>query len=655
MAVPVDGLGVPEARPRPGVALPAVARQSDGGGARLGEHLLRQGLLSEADLEGALAQHRAVGVPLGSVLLARGLVTRQALYQALGALWGVAVSSVDEVDAVLAGAFSAGEGWVRVRGRRNTDGSWDEVLVAVAGRPDERVVDRVRAVTGAHRVEQVVTTDWDVRQAVRQACRDQRTDGAVEGLANARPDASARRVVTARQLAVLGTGVVALVVCLIRWTRPTAVTACVAINVAFMVSVGFKILVSLVGSMRENEQVVTDEDVAAIDDSTLPLYTVLVPAYREANVVASLMSNLDALDYPKEKLEILLLLESDDPGTLEAAKAASPPDVVRFIVVPEGGPKTKPKACNVGLMFARGEYLVIYDAEDRPEPDQLKKAVVAFTNGGGDLACVQAALNYYNPEDNLLTRMFTLEYSYWFDYMLPGLDALGLPIPLGGTSNHFRTEMLRELGGWDPYNVTEDADLGIRASALRSRVAVINSTTYEEANRAYGNWIRQRSRWIKGYLQTVLVHTRHPWRLLRAVGVRQSLGFALLIGGTPLSFLAGPPLWVVLAATLVRPSLLQGLMPRWLEVSNMVTLFAGNGAIAYLNMLAVFKRRRYRLIWFALFNPLYWVMHSIASVKALWQLVSGRAFFWEKTVHGLSEESAVSLSPGATTTPSVVT
>jgi cellulose synthase/poly-beta-1,6-N-acetylglucosamine synthase-like glycosyltransferase len=220
--------------------------------------------------------------------------------------------------------------------------------------------------------------------------------------------------------------------------------------------------------------------------------------------------------------------------------------------------------------------------------------------------------------------------------MLPGLDALGLPIPLGGTSNHFRTEMLRELGGWDPYNVTEDADLGIRASALRSRVAVINSTTYEEANGAYGNWIRQRSRWIKGYMQTVLVRTRHPLRLVSAVGLRQALGFALLIGGTPLSFLAGPPLWALLAVTLARPSLLAGLTPHWVQVSNMVSLFAGNAAIAYLNMLAVFKRRRYRLIWFALLNPLYWVMHSLASFKALWQLASGKAFFWEKTVHGLT-------------------
>lgn len=416
--------------------------------------------------------------------------------------------------------------------------------------------------------------------------------------------------------------------------------AAIAVNVIFVVSVVFKLLVSLVGASRERQQVVTDAEVAALKDTDLPLFTILVPAYHEANVIGSLMSNLSRFNYPREKLEVLLLLEPDDPETLEAAKAAAPPDVVKFIVVPNGGPKTKPKACNVGLMFSRGEYLVIYDAEDRPEPDQLKKVVVAFEKSGPDLACVQAALNYYNAEENILTRMFTLEYSYWFDYMLPGLDALRLPIPLGGTSNHFRTAMLRQLGGWDPYNVTEDADLGIRASALGNRVQVINSTTYEEANKALGNWIRQRSRWIKGYMQTVLVHSRHPARLVRTIGVHATLGFALLIGGTPLSFLMSFPLWAIFTVSMLDSSRFAGLFPHWLAVANMLTLFGGNAAIVYLNMLAVFKRRRYRLIWFGLLNPLYWLLHSIASFLALWQLMAGQAFFWENTRHGLTRVTA---------------
>ena len=632
---------------------------TEGGGlqtVRLGEYLVDRGLLSNDDLEGALLQHRLVGVPLGSVLLARGLISRRSLYEALGALWEVPVSDLNDVDPALVRMFSAAEmvrdSWVPVGATRRSDGTCERVVVAVAGRLEERVKARVQAVTGAQSVAHIVTTDWDVRRVVRTVCVDELIGTAVEGLAQSNPDASAQRVITRFQVAI-GAATIALVIAsAIAFLGPTITALAITINVVFMASVGFKVLVSAIGASRETEESVTPAEVEALQDADLPFYTILVPAYREANVIGSLMANLNGLDYPREKLEILLLLESNDPETLAAAKAASPPDIVKFIVIPEGGPKTKPKACNIGLMFAKGEYLVIYDAEDRPEPDQLKKVIATFQKRGGGVACVQAALNYFNAEENLLTRMFTLEYSYWFDYMLPGLDALGLPIPLGGTSNHFRTEMLRELGGWDPYNVTEDADLGIRASALHSRVHVVNSTTYEEANNAYGNWIRQRSRWIKGYLQTALVHSRHPLRLIGKIGIKQTIGFALLIAGTPLSFLLGPPLWVLLGISLADPALLSGLIPHWMQVANMLALFGGNAAIAYLNTLAVFKRRRYRLIWFALLNPLYWVMHSIASYKALWQLSTGKAFFWEKTLHGLTNTVADAVRTAAT--PEVV-
>src|SRR5690606_21856111 len=301
-------------------------------------------------------------------------------------------------------------------------------------------------------------------------------------------------------------------------------------------------VVSMVGLRHERWEAVTAEEVAALADSDLPRYTVLVPVYKEADVVAKVIASLDRLDYPKEKLDLILLLEEDDEETMQAVRDAHPPATITVITVPDSQPKTKPKACNVGLAFARGEFLVIYDAEDEPEPDQLKKAVIAFRRADPSLVCVQAALNYWNAYENALTRMFTLEYSFWFDYMLPGLDHLGLPIPLGGTSNHFRTAALRRIGGWDPYNVTEDADLGIRVAAVGATVGVINSTTYEEANRAYGNWIRQRSRWIKGYLQTTLVHLRNPVGLVRIAGLAPAAAFILLVAGTPITFLATPPL-----------------------------------------------------------------------------------------------------------------
>ncbi|MCA9764307.1 MAG: glycosyltransferase, partial [Gemmatimonadetes bacterium] len=256
------------------------------------------------------------------------------------------------------------------------------------------------------------------------------------------------------------------------------------------------------------------------------------------------------------------------------------------------------------------------------------------------LACVQAALNYYNWNENFLTRMFTLEYSFWFDYLLPGLDRLRLPIPLGGTSNHFRTAVLRELGGWDPFNVTEDADLGIRAAMHGYRVGIINSTTYEEANKRLGNWLRQRSRWIKGYMQTALVFSRDPIALVRRAGLRQALGFMLLIAGTPLIFLLQPiAIGLTIGWLVTRTQALAPIFPPWLLYLSLFNLLLGNALAIYVNMFAVFKRRLHVLVLFALFNPFYWILHSIAAVKALGQLFT-RPYFWEKTVHGLTRHGA---------------
>jgi cellulose synthase/poly-beta-1,6-N-acetylglucosamine synthase-like glycosyltransferase len=261
---------------------------------------------------------------------------------------------------------------------------------------------------------------------------------------------------------------------------------------------------------------------------------------------------------------------------------------------------------------------------------------------------VQAALNYWNATGNWLTRMFTTEYSFWFDYMLPGLDRLRLPIPLGGTSNHFRTAALRSLGGWDPFNVTEDADLGICAAALGKTVGVINSTTFEEANTAPGNWVRQRSRWIKGYQQTLLVHLRHPLKLVRTAGLRQTLAFALLIGGTPVTFLFTPPLYLLFVVSLLLPpAVLDGLFPGWVLWVSLFNLVVGNGLMIYVSMMGAFKRRRYSLVLWALLNPVYWILHSIASYKAVWQLIT-KPHYWEKTLHGLSHAAADHLDDGRT-------
>ncbi len=609
---------------------------------RLGELLLSRGLLTPAQLETALLQQQRTGERLGRLLLTLGYVSRLDLGRALAERWQHPFITVEPgaVDPAAAQRFPL-EATLRLRAvPLHDDGR--RVLVASAEEPGAELRDILEVVYPGRDADIRVTTDWDIDRAIAMAHRRKVVDTSIYGLYFRDQTESAFTVFTLPQYLALAIGCLALLVGL--WAAPVATLLVLNIPVTlfFLAVVVFRTYVGMRGAEAETAITFTEQEVRSLDPLTLPVYTILVPVYQEGRVIGRLLQSLAALDYPSDKLDIIILFEENDPETMAAAKAAAPAANVRFLTIPAGDPQTKPKACNVGLLFAQGEYLVIYDAEDRPEPDQLKKAVLAFRHGPQRLACVQAALNYYNWNENFLTRMFTLEYSFWFDYLLPGLDRLGLPIPLGGTSNHFRANVLRELGGWDPFNVTEDADLGIRAAMHGYRVGIINSTTYEEANKRLGNWLRQRSRWIKGYMQTALVFSRDPVSLLRRAGVRQTLGFMLLIAGTPLIFLLQPiAIGLTLGWLLTRTHALAPLFPPWLLYMSLFNLLIGNALAIYVNMFAVFKRRLHVLVLFALLNPLYWLLHSVASVKALGQLFT-RPYYWEKTVHGLTRHGSAS-------------
>ncbi|MCZ6679485.1 MAG: glycosyltransferase [Candidatus Poribacteria bacterium] len=382
------------------------------------------------------------------------------------------------------------------------------------------------------------------------------------------------------------------------------------------------------------------DEVAALDENTLPKYTILVPLYREAIVLPALADHLCKLDYPTNQLEIFLLLESDDTETIGALKKIDLPSHFHQITIPDTVPKTKPKACNVGLERATGEYVVIYDAEDRPDPDQLKKAILAFRHHHGSrYTCFQAKLDFYNPRQNLLTKLFALEYAFWFELLLPSLVHLNAPIPLGGTSNHFPTERLRELGGWDAYNVTEDCELGVRLKRSSNQVGMIDSTTWEEANSRLGNWIRQRSRWLKGYLQTYFAHNRRPFRLFRDIGFWNVLHFHVLIGAGPLLCLINPVFWGMFWIHLATGSaFVERLFPTPSLYVGVFSLIVGNFAFVWLSMVGALIRKEYDLVKYALLMPLSWGLMSVAAWKALFQLIRV-PHFWEKTNHGLTSRS----------------
>jgi cellulose synthase/poly-beta-1,6-N-acetylglucosamine synthase-like glycosyltransferase len=406
------------------------------------------------------------------------------------------------------------------------------------------------------------------------------------------------------------------------------------ITVAICGTLVYKLFLTVLGLTARGYK---QEKLLKINDKDLPVYSVLVPLYQENELIlAHLIKHLELLDYPRHLLDIKLLIEKDDLTTIGFLKKMNLPTNYEFIYVPFGGPRTKPKACSYGLKFARGEFMTIYDAEDAPDPDQLRKVVATFREGDERLGCVQCHLSYYNSKENWLTKMFTLEYSYWFDLMLPALSMMRWPIPLGGTSNHMRTAFLNKISAWDPFNVTEDAELGIRLARLGLITQVINSTTQEEAPSHMRNWFYQRTRWLKGYMQTYLTHMRRPFKLLRILGPFGFLSFQLFIGGTILSNFCNIIVWIIFAVTLtLGPAATNFMFPSPIIEMAWFNFIVGSLIVIILNILGILRRKMYSLLLFSLTSPIYWLLMSLANYRAIWHLIV-KPSHWEKTTHGTS-------------------
>lgn len=475
------------------------------------------------------------------------------------------------------------------------------------------------------------------RRASRDSSREARDLAvSINGLRKRWPALSAHVVLSRPQkVAIILTAV--LVVVALVWEPVVVLQVIIGfVILVYSGAITFRIALVWAAGRQEHRVWVSDEEARAVPDDELPVYTVLVPAYREPEVIHLLMEHVAALEYPVKKLDVQLLLEAVDETTIQAARSQLPPGShVQVVIVPHSQPQTKPKACNYGLLRARGSLVTIFDAEDRPEPLQLRRAAVALARLGPTYACLQAELGYFNTYQNRITRWFTLEYASWFRSLLPGLVAFGMPIPLGGTSNHFRVKALRSLGAWDPFNVTEDADLGMRLARLGHQVGVLHTVTLEEANSDFINWVKQRSRWYKGYLMTWLVHMRSPRQTWRQLGWRGLLCLNVFVGGTPLTALLNPVFWAMTALWVVaRPSFIQQLFVTPVYYLGLLCMVLGNVTVIYLNVLVARQMNRPNLLWSALISPAYWVMMSIAAAKAGLQLLL-RPSYWEKTTHGL--------------------
>ena len=595
---------------------------------KIGEILVENGVISETQLKYALDYQRRFGGRIGWILLSLGYINKRELYTALSQQYGIEFfsPSINELDIGLIKIFSPKEIWdnqcipLRIE---------DDTLIVATSYLRENldlrfITRKLKHKYVFNRVDLKLISDNDLQRIIQSVFHRELMDYAVSSLKRESENLSASLVISKKQKVFFLTVGTLIILSLILYPSRSSTGMFIAMQVFYLSAIAFKLFVSLAGLISScGNKVKIGEN----KRDEYPVYTILLPLYREKEVIGNLISALKRLDYPQHKLDIILILEEDDYETLVSAKRYNPPYNWRFVIVPASMPKTKPKACNYGLFFARGKYVTIYDAEDIPEPDQLRLALANFEKCKGDTACLQAKLNFYNRDENLLTKLFTLEYSFWFDCMIPGLVKLGFPIPLGGTSNHFDRSKLDGVKGWDPFNTTEDADLGIRFAVKGYRVGFINSTTYEEANARLKNWVKQRSRWIKGYMQTFLVHSRNMGYLYKHTGVRGLLTLFLLIGGTPFIFLAHP--FVMLFSLFVSPAF-------DVKTISLYTFVIGNGMGIVLHAIGLLRRGYYNLLPFSILIPLYWYLHSLSAYIALYELIK-RPFYWYKTQHGISK------------------
>ena len=371
-----------------------------------------------------------------------------------------------------------------------------------------------------------------------------------------------------------------------------------------------------------------------IERTILPRMALLVPLCDETDIAARLVERLSRLDYPRDRLEVCIVLEWGDRATEAALRAADLPDWMRIVRVPEGALRTKPRAMNYALDFLKGEIVGIYDAEDAPAPDQLLRIAEEFDRAGPQVACLQGVLDFYNARRNWLTRCFAIDYAIWFRLVLPGFERLGVVIPLGGTTVFFRREALEGLGRWDAHNVTEDADLGLRLARYGYRTKLVHTVTGEEATATIGAWLRQRSRWIKGYAMTWAVHMRDPLGLLGELGLWRFLSVQILFLGTLSQFVLAPLLWSfwVIPFGLWHPVTA---LASWEMVLVLAGLFLASelATMAVAALAVATPSHRWLIKWVPMLH-VYFPLAALASWKGLGELIT-RPYFWDKTRHGL--------------------
>ncbi|WP_245292859.1 glycosyltransferase family 2 protein [Pararhizobium arenae] len=511
-------------------------------------------------------------------------------------------------------------------------------------RPVRAIAPKISQVAGLkNRLEQsptlrsrlVVTLPSEIKRAAWQSGRLRRVVETTRRLSDHMPLYSARVTFWGRQGFYGGLLAAGLIACLLTMPILTFIAVHILVTLLFLANFGLRFVALLSAQARERRHRFRRPR-SPLKETPLPIYSVLVALYREESVVPQLIAALDRLDWPRSRLDIKLICEDDDEGTIRLLETLKLPAEYEIIRVPVRNPRTKPKALTYALNGARGSLLTVYDAEDRPSPGQLKQAHAAFCRMSSRTVCLQAPLSITNGEQSWLSGLFSLEYAALFRGLLPMLSAARLPLPLGGTSNHFRTAALKQVGGWDPYNVTEDADLGMRLYRMGYRSRVISMPTLEDAPTDFDVWLKQRTRWYKGWLQTWLVQMRKPRRLLRELGWSGFLTFQVLIGGMLLSSLCHPA--VIAFAIYLGWLMMQddshtvGALSFWLFIADIINIFGSYVIFIALGRVRMEDRERRAVGWRWVLTPVYWLALSFAAWRAILEL-RFKPFVWNKTPH----------------------
>ncbi|TMV91429.1 glycosyltransferase [Thioclava sp. BHET1] len=611
----------------------------------LGQILLEMGAVEPGHLLKALALRRREDVRLGDILLTHGWVREPVLMAALARQWSVSVVDLIAhppdprlIDAIgpercLSEAMVP---WCNLGG---------ETVIATA-RPEDFLRLKPTLVARFGPCRMVVADERSIHESLlarRQTALVRRAEIKVD------PRESCRNRNEARAARIAGGCVAALLVGLY-----------LAPDLLLWLLFGW-VMLTLIGTMGLKLMAFTSEFLALRKMQArppeilraqhgpmprLPIISVMVPLFHETDIAARLVKRLGMLTYPRELLDILLVVEQSDQMTQEALSQADLPRWMRVVTVPDGPIKTKPRALNYALSFCRGSVIGIWDAEDAPAADQLHVVARRFAQAPPQTACLQGILDYYNPRTNWLARCFTIEYATWFRMFLPGLARLGFVVPLGGTTLFFRRDALEDLGGWDAHNVTEDADLGVRLARHGYRTELIPAVTYEEANCRAIPWVKQRSRWLKGYAMTWAVHMRDPARLWRELGPKRFIGVQILILGSLSQYILAPVLW----------SFWLTLFGIWHPIAShipaiafwpMMAVFVGSELINIaVGMWAVRGAEHRHLIKWVPTLMAYFPLGALAGWKAIYEVIL-RPFYWEKTRHGIYDIAPTHMHPVA--------